>query len=75
MSNSLSSETINELRKYGGEALVSIVKALLGDTSAIVDVMKDIKNAPFFIPKSVFILKYERLLKGIYTDSSDKIKN
>ena len=74
MSNSLSSETLNDLRKYGGEALVSIVKALLGDTSAIVDVMKDIKNAPFFIPNSVFMLKYERLLNGIYTDSSDKIK-
>ena len=38
MCNKFSNETKNELIKYGGESLVTLVQALLGDPIAIINV-------------------------------------
>lgn len=73
MSNELSNETVIELKKYGGESLVTIVQALLGDPIAIAGIPTLIKNSPFFISNAVFMMKYEKLLNGIYFDATDKI--
>ncbi len=69
----LSYETVKELKKYGGESLVTIIQAILGDPIAIANVPSLIKNSPFFISNSVFMMKYEKMLNGIYYDSVDKI--
>ena len=74
MSNELSNETVNELKKYGGESFSTIVQALLGDPVAITNVPSLIKASPFFITNSVFMMKFEKMLNGIYYDASDKIE-
>ncbi len=73
MGNKLSNETLSELKKYGGESFATIIQALLGDPIAIANVPALVKNAPFFISNAVFMMKYEKLLNGIYYDSGDKI--
>lgn len=74
MGNKLSNESMNELKKYGGESLDTLVHALLGgELTAITRAFSLAKDAPFFVSNAVFMVKYEKLLPEIYYDSSDMI--
>lgn len=69
----ISEESKNELIAYGGEAFATVVEAVLGDSIAISKIPKLITTAPFFISNSVFMMKYEKILNGIYTPSADAV--
>lgn len=70
----LTNTTLDDFKKFGGDSLTTVVEALLGDPIAIAKIPELAISAPFFISNSLYMMKFEKLLNGIYFDSADKIK-